>query len=78
MHLAPLEAALRAMFALLPPAITEKLDCGAVHEQVQGAIGAPTKDLDRQSFLPKAQGGAVVHRTVQVANFCWLATKPVV
>jgi hypothetical protein len=36
------------MLARPPFAITEKLDAGAVHEQVQGAIGAPLGDLDGQ------------------------------
>jgi hypothetical protein len=41
MHVAPLAAALNTVLAGLPFAITEELDPGAVHEQVQGAIGTP-------------------------------------
>ena len=46
MHLAPLTPPLNAVLAGLPFAITEELDPGAVHQQVQGTIGAPIRDLD--------------------------------
>ena len=57
MHLAPLAAALRPMLSGLPFAVAEEFDPPrrfsrtggvhrlAVHEQVQGAIGAPAGDL---------------------------------
>ena len=38
-HLATLTMALDAMLSVLPFAIAEKLDVGAVHEQVQRPIG---------------------------------------
>lgn len=78
MDLAPLASALDAMLAHLPFAITEKLDACAVHEQVQGAIGAPIGDLDGEGLLPSAQGGVVGHGPVQSAIFSRLATIPVV
>ena len=68
MHLAPLTPALNAVLAGLPFAITEELDAGAVHQQIQGAISAPIRDLDGQRFLPSAQGGVVGHRPIQVRH----------
>ena len=68
MDLAPLAAALHAVLARLPFAITEELYPGTVHQQVQGAIGAPIRDLDSQSFLPPTQGRIVGHGPVQVCQ----------
>lgn len=48
MDLAPLAASLNTVLARLPLAITEDLGPGAVHQQVQRAIGAPIWDLDGQ------------------------------
>ena len=62
-------SALNAMLSGLPFAIAEELDPGAVHQQVQGAIGAAVGDLDGQCLLTPAQGGVVGHRPVQVRHF---------
>jgi hypothetical protein len=53
------------MLAGLPFAITEELDAGAVHQQIQGAIGAPIRDLDRQRLLVSAERGVIRHRPVK-------------
>ena len=37
-------------------------------EQIQRAIGAPIRDLDRQCFLPPAEGRAIWHSPVQVRH----------
>ena len=63
--LPPLTAALNAMLARLPFAISEELDPGAVHEQVQRPIGAAIRDLHPQGFLPAAERGDVRHRPAQ-------------
>ena len=59
MHLAPLASALNAMLARLPFAIAEKLDPGAVNEQVQGTFG---ERLLRAFFVvaPKRRGPVTV------------------
>jgi hypothetical protein len=49
-------------------AIAEKLDPGAVNQQVQGAISTPIRDLDGQRLLPSAQGGVVGHRPTQARH----------
>ena len=64
MDLAPLASALNAVLAGLPFAITEKLDTGAVDEQVHGAIGMAKRDMDGQRLLSSAQSGVVGHRPV--------------
>lgn len=46
MHLAPLTTALNTVLSRLPLSIAEKLDAGAVHQQDQGAIGAPIRNLN--------------------------------
>jgi len=66
MNLAPLASALDTVFARLPFAIAEELDPGAVHQQVQGAVGTAIWDLDGERLLPTAQGGVVGHRPVQL------------
>lgn len=43
MNLAPLTSTLNAMLVRLPFTVTEELDPSAVHQQVQGAIGAPIR-----------------------------------
>lgn len=65
MDLAPLPPALRAMLAGLPFAVAEKLDAGAVHEQVQRPVSTAIGDLHGQGFLPAAQGGEVRYGPVQ-------------
>jgi hypothetical protein len=68
MHLAPLASALKTVLAGLPFTITKELYPGAVHQQVQGAIGAAIRDLDGQRLLPSAQGGIVGHGLAQVSH----------
>ncbi len=68
MHLAPLAAALDTVLSGLPFAIAEELDPGAVHQQVQGAISAPIRDLDGQRLLASAQGGVARHGPIQVGH----------
>lgn len=49
----------------LPFPVTEELDAGAVHEQVQGTFGAAVRDLNRRGLLPAAQGAEVWDGPVQ-------------
>ena len=76
-----LASALNAMLARLPlvtrqanvcirreGAIAWELDPGAVHQQVQRAIGAPIRDLDNQGLLPPAQSRVIRHRPVKVRH----------
>ena len=65
---AAIGVALDALLTRLPFAITEELDACAIHEQVQGAIGAAIRDLDSEGLLPSAKGGVVGHRPVQVSH----------
>ena len=68
MDLAPSASALNAVLARLPFAIAEELDAGAVHAQVQRAIGATIRDLDGERLLPSAQGRVVRHGPIQVCQ----------
>jgi hypothetical protein len=63
-----LAAALNAVLAGLPFAIAWGLDPGAVHEQVERAIGAPIGDPDGEPLLPPSQGGVIRHGPVQVGQ----------
>ena len=71
-------AALHAVLARLPFAITEKLFPGTVHQQVKRASRAPIRDLDSQSFLPPTRGRKSGTAQSRLANFSKLATIPVV
>ena len=68
MDLAPLATTLNAMLARLPLAIAQKLDPGAVHEQVERAIGTAIRDMDGECLLPSAQGRIIRHGPVQVRH----------
>jgi hypothetical protein len=54
------------MLSRLPIAIAEELNCGAVDEQVKGAIDAAIRDLDDQYRLPSAQRPLIRHKAIQV------------
>jgi hypothetical protein len=56
------------MLAGLPLAISEELDPGAVHQQVQWTISAPVWDLDRQCLLPPTQSRIVRHRPIEIRH----------
>ena len=64
------------MLARLPLSIAEKLDAGAVNQQVQGAIGAPIRDLNGERLLPTAQGRIVWHRPVQARQLQQAGNHP--
>ena len=49
----------------VPIAVADKLDPGAVNEQVQRGIGAPIGDLDGQCLLLPAQRRVIRHSPVQ-------------
>ena len=53
------------MLARLPFTITEELDAGAFHEQVQRPVGAAVGNLDGQGLLSAAQRGKVRYGPVQ-------------
>jgi hypothetical protein len=57
MDLTPSASALNAVLVRRPLVIAWETEPGAVHQQVQRAIGAPIWDLDYQGLLPRAQGG---------------------
>ena len=61
----PMNARIRAVLAGLPLTVAEELDARAIHEQVERAIGAAIRDLDRQGLLPAAQGAEVGDGPVQ-------------
>ena len=54
MHLAPLAPALNTMLAGLSFPVAEELDPGAVHQQIQGPVGAAIGDLHLLGLLPPA------------------------
>lgn len=64
MDLAPLAPPLNTMLADLPLAISEELNAGAVHEQVQRPIGTPVGDLNGQCLLTSTQRRIVRHGPV--------------
>lgn len=64
MDLTPLAPPLNTMLADLPLAISEELNAGAVHEQVQRRIGTPVGDLNGQCLLTPAQRRIVRHGPV--------------
>ena len=59
---------LNAMFPGLPFTVAEELDPGAVNEQVQGAIGAPIRDLDCQCLLPPTQRRVIRNGPIQTLD----------
>jgi len=65
MDLAPLAAALNTVLAGLPLTVTEELDPGAVHEQIERPIGAPIRDLNGQRLLPSAKRRVIRHLPIQ-------------
>lgn len=68
MDLAPLAAVLNTVLAGLPFTVTEELDPGAVHEQVERPIDAPRRDLDGQRLLPSAKLRVIRHRPIQTRH----------
>ena len=68
MPFAPLAPALNAMLSGLPFAIAQKLDPGAVHQQVQRPINAPVGYRDGQDFSPATQGREVGHCPVEARH----------
>ena len=68
MNLAPLATALNTVLAGLPFSVTEELDPGAVHEQIERPIGAPIRNLDGQRLFPSAQRRVVRHRPFQTRH----------
>ena len=69
-------SALNAVLTRLPFAIAEELNTGAVHEQVQRAIGATVRDLDGERLLPSAQGRVVRHGPIQVCQLQQAGNHP--
>lgn len=65
MDVAPLATTSNAMLASVPFAIAEKRDAGAVHEQVERAVGTAIRDLDRQRLLSAAQRRGIGNGPVQ-------------
>jgi len=53
------------MLAGLPLTVTEELDPGAVHEQVERPIGAPIWDLNGQRLLPSAKRRVIRYLPIQ-------------
>lgn len=76
MDVAPLATTSNAMLASVPFAIAEKRDAGAVHEQVERAVGTAIRDLDRQRLLSAAQRRGIGNGPVQAARRRRLATMP--
>lgn len=52
MHLAPFTTAPNTVLERLPLTIAEKLGANTVNQQVQGAVGAPIRELDGERLLP--------------------------
>ena len=71
-----LASALNAVFTRLPFAVAQELDAGAVHQQVQGAIGTPIGDLDGERLLSAAQCRVIRHSPVQVRHFQQAGNHP--
>ena len=65
MDLAPLATTLNTVLAGLPFTVTEELDPGAVHQQVQRPIGTTIGYLHLEGLLPAAQRRVVWNGPVQ-------------
>ena len=68
MDLAPLASALDTVLSGLPFTVAEKLDDGAVDQEVWRPIGAPIRVPDSQGLLPPTQGRMIWHGPVQVRH----------
>lgn len=62
MSLVPLATALHAIRASLQFVSFEKLETGAVHEQVEPDVGTAIRDLDRQRFPAVSQRSEIMSR----------------
>ena len=62
---APLATVLNTVFASLTFTVTEELDPGVVHEQIERPIGAPIRDLDAQRLLQATTSGVMKHLPIQ-------------
>jgi regulator of sirC expression with transglutaminase-like and TPR domain len=69
MNFASLASATGAMLANLSLAITQKLDPGAIYQQVQRLIHPAIEDLDIQGSLSPAQRAEIRHRPVEARHF---------
>lgn len=78
MTLAPFASPQNTLFSGLPSTFAEKLDAGAVYQQVQVDIGEPIRDLDEQRPPPSAQDGVVGQGQSRSVIFSTLAIIPVV
>ena len=65
MDFAVLASAVRAVLPGQPRAVAEKLDPGAVHQEVQGGLGSAERELDSDRLLASAERGKVRYRPVQ-------------
>lgn len=65
MDIAPLTPVLGAVFLAFPFPFAQKLDAGAVDQQIQRRAAGPVRQLHLESLLATADGAEVWHRPVQ-------------